>query len=457
MGAKARFFAALKQGNKKVAREAAAVMLQGAWRSKVARRRMVLKKQEKEQKLRSGYARKIQSRYRARLARKKVEAIKKEKLLIKQKLCVLKVQCAWRIYVARKKFKAKQESKLHAEYNKSVSKQRGIIKVQNAVRSFIATRNVAKMKVAHPSVVFATVTKTEGLNVSDAAHADPVVIVSGMTLSLPADHPALHKPNVKIMEDIIKTHGKITSIYRVDSVSQKKPALATSLNKMDYIAITLIDKNSKDDFLGQSLIRLTDLYPLLKNGARSVDVTVPLASHLLVPLIDANKDSLVTVRKAATGKVTVTVTFPDPAYSMCGWLWKVSESLLTNAWKKRWFVMVDGQLQYFNTDLMLDQPKNVVITKTISSIKEEAHKGRNATKVSFQVNGVDSFWMLDFDESAPKFIKNMWLRKFYRNSLLEDPTLHVKSKKVKSSTTDASISPQPKARVPVSKRMSIFK
>ncbi|RYY89210.1 hypothetical protein EON63_01150 [archaeon] len=64
MGAKQRFYAARQQGKHHVAKEAAAVMVQGAWRAKMAYRRMVLKKAEKEAKRREGYAKKIQCRYR---------------------------------------------------------------------------------------------------------------------------------------------------------------------------------------------------------------------------------------------------------------------------------------------------------------------------------------------------------------------------------------------------------
>lgn len=92
MGAKTRFFEALKAGQMDIARGAAAVMLQGAWRSKCARRRMLLRKAEKERLREEGYAKKIQCRYRARLARKKVEAIKTQKLQIKKQIGALKFQ-----------------------------------------------------------------------------------------------------------------------------------------------------------------------------------------------------------------------------------------------------------------------------------------------------------------------------------------------------------------------------
>ena len=79
MGAKQRFRAALASGDHAAAQEAGAVMLQGAWRSKVARRRMLLKKAERARLLEEGAARKLQSRIRARAARKRVSALREEK------------------------------------------------------------------------------------------------------------------------------------------------------------------------------------------------------------------------------------------------------------------------------------------------------------------------------------------------------------------------------------------
>jgi transcriptional regulator of heat shock response len=54
LGAKQRFKAAMANGKMDVARVAAAVMVQGAYRSKLARRRMMIKKAEKERLLQEG-------------------------------------------------------------------------------------------------------------------------------------------------------------------------------------------------------------------------------------------------------------------------------------------------------------------------------------------------------------------------------------------------------------------
>jgi hypothetical protein len=67
----------------------------------------------------------------------------------------------------------------------------------------------------------------------------------------------------------------------------------------------------------------------MNNGNRTVEVTLPLSSHLLVGIVDENKGNLAVVRKASTGTITLQVTLPLPAYTMCGYLYKVSESLLS--------------------------------------------------------------------------------------------------------------------------------
>eukprot|EP01040_Poterioochromonas_malhamensis_P012894 gene12894-14129_t len=461
LGAKAKFKTALQHGKLSVAREAAATMVQGAYRAKIAHRNMLIKKAEKDRLRREAYAKKIQCRYRTRLARRKMEKIKAEKLAIKRKLMAMRIQSSWRIFIARKKYRLKQEAKLEAEFQRSVAKQRSVILMQTFIRAFLAKRRVTRINVTYPSVAYVSVVRVEGLS---SGSIDPVAIVSGVTLNLPNNHQARTNSKKKVPEEVIKTTAKASSHYKVESIQAKHHALATALTYLDFITVTLVEKGSKDDFLGQALIRTAELAEeAAKSATRTVEVTVPLNSQLLVPILDENKAPLATVRKASTGSITLAITLPDPNYSMCGWLWKVSESLLSNAWKKRWFVLVDDQLQYFNSELQLEASKNIVVCNSITSVKEEAHKGRQATKISYTVNGVESFWMLDWDESANASIKRMWLRKLYRSSpALSDPTMEaIKAKltglKVSVGTHDKAISPQGKTKVPVSRRMSVFK
>lgn len=208
---------------------------------------------------------------------------------------------------------------------------------------------------------------------------------------------------------------------------------------------------------------MSDIRRKLAKGQTSIELTIPLGSAMTLAVTDVG-GAAVTLRRALTGSITATINIADPRYSACGWLWKVSESLLSNAWKKRWFVLADGQLTYYNSEFALDQPKHTILGTQITAIGEEQYKGRNATKISYTWENTDTFWQLDFDEEAPPAMKSIWLRRLYRvASNVTDPymmDLHNKFKISKSSSKvgDATTtSPLPKTRAPVSKRMSIFK
>jgi hypothetical protein len=103
MGAKMRFRAALANGKSDVAENAAAEMLQGAWRSKLAKRKVMQKRAEKQRLREEAYARKIQAKYRSRLARRRVEALRAEKQRLMEEFSAIKMQGAWRRRKAKKR------------------------------------------------------------------------------------------------------------------------------------------------------------------------------------------------------------------------------------------------------------------------------------------------------------------------------------------------------------------
>lgn len=465
--AKKRFKEALAKGHKDIARAAAATMLQGAWRSKLAARQVIRKRAEKQRLREDGYARKIQSRYRCRLARKKIERIKAEKLRVKRELCARKLQCRWRVVIARRAYKRKQDAKMFAEYNKSVGRQRGLITMQNVIRAFLAKRRIAKMRVLLPTVVQAKVVRTEGLPCSDSAEVG--AIYSGMVLEVGQDHPFLYRDNLAVPEEFIRTSHRVVSNYKVDNIQSKQAGLVCGPRRLDYVIVTLIDRSSptKDEYLGQAIVRLSDI---IKNrrgvGNYTVEMSLPLLSKLSVHITDGGSGQLVTVRKAGSGNITVSFTVLDPTASIAGNLYKVSESMLSNAWKKRWFVLADGQLQYFNSVYALENSKNIVIMKSASALKNESYKGREGMKLNYTMaDGKEGFWMLDFDEATSPMLKRMWMQRIYANApAIPDPAMQrfaaklaaMKVSSAGSASANATSPAGPKTRTPMSKRMSIF-
>lgn len=462
--AKRRFREALAKGHKEIARQAAATMLQGAWRSKLAARQVKLKRAQKQRLLEDGYARKIQSRYRCRLARKKVERIKAEKQRIKLELCARRVQCRWRVFLARRTYKRKQEAKMRAQYNKSIGRQRGLITLQNVVRAFLAKRRTAKVRVLLPTVVQATVLRAEGLSCSESAEVG--AIYSGAVLEVAPDHPFLYRDHLNVPEEFIRSAHRVVSNYKVDNIQNKQAGLICGPRRLDFVVVTLYDRSSssKDEYLGQAVVRLSDI---IKNrrgvGNYTVEMNVPLLSKLAVHIPDGGSGQLVTVRKAGSGNATISFTVLDPSTSIAGHLYKVSESMLSNAWKRRWFVLADGQLQYFNSEFALENSKNIVVMKTVSAIKTESYKGREGMKINFTTaDGKESFWLLDFDENASPLLKRLWMQRIYANSPLPDPamerfTARLAALKVNASGSASATSPMAaKTKTPMSKRMSIF-
>jgi hypothetical protein len=187
------------------------------------------------------------------------------------------------------------------------------------------------------------------------------------------------------------------------------------------------------------------------------ELELPLSAKLIVPIPDTNGNNMVTVRHSGAGKVTFSLTIFDPNYTMAGPLYKVSESLLSNAWKKRWFVLTTAELLYYNSEFALEASKNAVITGTVTALKDETYKNRNGFKLSFTVDGKEDYWLLDFDEKqlrrTPK-IKDAWLRRFHRCCpALADSTTTGSHDKA------GTLPPGPihKTKTPMSKRMSVFK
>lgn len=462
--AKKRFKEALAKGHKQVARSAAATMLQGAWRTKLAARQVKLKRAQKQRLLEDGYARRIQSRYRMRLAKRKIEKIKAEKHAIKLQLCARKVQCRWRIVLSRRAYKRRQDARMLAEYNKSIGRQRGLIKMQNVIRAFLAKRHIAKVRVMLPTVLQATVLKAEGLPCGE--NSEIGAIYSGVLLEVAPDHPFLYRTNINIPEEVVRTGHRVVSNYKVDNIQSKQVGLVCGPRRLDYVVVTLFDRSSpsKDEYLGQAVVRLADIVKGRSGpGNYTVEMTVPLLSKLSVHITDGGNGQLVTVRKAGAGSVTVSFNVLDPATSIAGHLYKVSESMLSNAWKKRWFVLADGQLQYFNSEYALENSKNIVLMKSVTGLKTESYKGREGMKLSFtMVDGKESFWMLDFDESIPPFMKRMWMQRIYANApAIPDPSMErfsdrLAALKIASSSSNATSPMASKTKTPMSKRMSIF-
>ncbi len=261
LGAKSRFRSAREMGQMDIALDAAATMVQGAWKGKIAKRKVQARKEEKERLRKSAAARKIQTRYRCKMARRRVEAIKAEKLENKRQLAALKFQCAFRRRQARKILGVKRENRAAEEkrrreeeadrlrmmVERAQREQKASIRLQKVARGFIARRRCHRLRQEQwPAVIQVTVYSVEGLTVSGLPAHELGVVVSGLTIAGPL-------PGSVVDEVELLKSATSTSHDRSQNASSREAALAVAASKLDIIAVTLVDRlnGSKDTCVGQ--------------------------------------------------------------------------------------------------------------------------------------------------------------------------------------------------------------
>ena len=181
------------------------------------------------------------------------------------------------------------------------------------------------------------------------------------------------------------------------------------------------------------------LLPLLLNPAvcEHVEVTAPL-QPLEMPLKLTGDAFLEKGTRSTTGAMSMSISSPSSSYNICGPAWKLSDHLFhRNTWIKRWFVLLDGTLQYFNSEFNLEKPKRVIACHAIIAIDiVDAYHGRNAVKVVYREGGSDHCMYIDFHlelgnpSAMPShsiygpFMRNRWMRVLLRNCpQIPDPTL----------------------------------
>jgi hypothetical protein len=89
---------------------------------------------------------------------------------------------------------------------------------------------------------------------------------------------------------------------------------------------------------------------------------------------DGNGKALVapgTTTLPGKGTVTFSIRVPSLAYNMCGWVYKNSTGLMTKGvLKKRWMVLVDFKLRYYDSQFSLDEVRGEVHCSDITALIE---------------------------------------------------------------------------------------
>ena len=97
--------------------------------------------------------------------------------------------------------------------------------------------------------------------------------------------------------------------------------------------------------------------------------------------------------------------------SMCGWVLRVSNSLLTKGQlKRRWMVLADERLYCYEDPFTLDSPLGVLPLSQTGSVVNIVVIDIPAMRIHIK----NESWTLTWDPAQPDYIRTMWIRKFLR-------------------------------------------
>ncbi|KAJ1402927.1 hypothetical protein B484DRAFT_405263 [Ochromonadaceae sp. CCMP2298] len=372
-----RFKEAKVSGDKFAMNEAAAEIMQACVRVHLCRAKMERQKAVKEEWLMQMYARRIQCAYRIRQARRRAAIIRWNKTIIGAKLDSL-------------------------------------CRVQHYLRGFAAYRRMQRRKIAYPDVLTVMVKEVQGYVKVQGSAAEPLAIVMGMSMDLPMNHPALmggsyNMPLAQLQKCLLPTSLYVspTTVYPVFSAGE---AVCCGVNRLDYICVTIVDShsNNKKDLIGQALVKLANVRDL--GRGKPVEVTVEL-QPLKVEVKGPDGRPLAVTSRLPKGSVTLMITRPLQSFNIASWVWKKGATM--GGWNRRWFVLLNGELTYYNSELGLDKPKATVSCRLITHI-EETHTERGEGLKVFYTGAMGGSsrvsWVLSFDEDMSKSIMKKWVR-----------------------------------------------
>jgi len=153
------------------------------------------------------------------------------------------------------------------------------------------------------------------------------------------------------------------------------------------------------------------------------------------------------INPIVTGSINASVHTPDPSYSLCGWLAKKSQSITSrkDKFKTYWFVLVHGELSYYDKEISNDAVVPLMVAKKIVSCRDITNVNYHDDfhiNIKFLIgedgNKKEGEWILKapwpiaFDHPYPQLMTQslvaatcrMWIRKIARCCpQVIDPTL----------------------------------
>lgn len=183
----------------------------------------------------------------------------------------------------------------------------------------------------------------------------------------------------------------------------------------DVLIFTMFDKDlvGADDFMGQNVVALNNCAKL--RGGQRLELTLDIGSFR-APLKGVNGEAI-SINGQDTpgkGKLNLSLRMPALAYTMCGWMYRLSHAMMSASWKKRYFILADKKLYYFEDPAELHVVKGVIECNLITAIKcEKTNKGVEHFTIAYG-SGKDK-WDVRFLEEDGQDVVAMWKRKVSRS------------------------------------------
>lgn len=221
-----------------------------------------------------------------------------------------------------------------------------------------------------------------------------------------------------------------TSVFRSGGISfntspcwKDESGTLTGSTKDCFIVLSLVTKgpsaSAQEVFHGQAIVKLTDCKEIFDGYGTVRTCEVPLIKYV-APVETTAGSSILSINDAmhrkVEGKLSFKLHVPPHTKTMTGWIFKESGRLLSSAFKRRFFVLVEGCFYYAHSDSELGNIKHSIQCREVTAITKEKSKGNNCWRVhyfSLQDQRKGS-WLLYFPSNVGPEIQDEWKRKLHR-------------------------------------------
>lgn len=237
--------------------------------------------------------------------------------------------------------------------------------------------------------------------------ADPYVLVTGNTSSFGTQHTT----------SLYKTGYKNAPGNRAVWNEQ---AMVCHVTGNDSVVLTLVNHDhhmiTGHDFLGQVVIPLS-AYPRLF-ARRELNVSLPIG-NFVNPIFDCMGKPIKLNKTGTAGKgmITFSIRLSPPGLSHSGWIMKKAGGLGAGGFKRRFMVLVDGALMYFDDNGSLDSPRHLLTPVEIEAVGVGVEKGVQVVTITTP-DPRDS-WTLQWVEGESTENKEKWMSKLTRFSQMK--------------------------------------